>query len=162
MTAPKVSNSCRKAAVSVSRMSSLLGLSRSRFYQLVGEGKFPPPIYNIRTRRPCYSRDLQEICLLIRQTGIAFDNTTIMFNTRRHKTHKRPQQPHVAQKVASAEVEIPNDYNDILEALREMGVQTTSDQITAAIKELYPDGPKDIDEGVMLKELFRFLRKKTA
>jgi len=53
-----------KAAVSVSEMARIVGLSRSRFYGLVNEGVFPPPVYDLRTRRPFYDLDLQQRCLV--------------------------------------------------------------------------------------------------
>ena len=157
----KLSNSCQKTAISVSDMAMAIGLSRSRFYRLMEDGKFPSPIYDLRTRKPFYDERLQEICLLIRQTGIAYDNCRIMFNACRQKPHKSPQAANVAQKIEPTTDDAPNENNDLVEALQEMGVKATSQQIDVAIKEIYPDGQNDIDEGVLLGDLFRFLRKKT-
>ena len=156
----KLSNSCQKTAISVSEMAQAIGLSRSRFYGLMEEGKFPPPIYSLRTKRPFYDERLQEICLLIRQTGIAYDNSRIMFNACRQRPPKRAQTAHVTQTVESETHDTHNDHDDFVEALAEMGVKATSQQIDAAIKELHPDGQDDIDEGVLLRDLFRFLRNK--
>ena len=55
-----------KAAVTVTEMARMVGLSRARFYQLVNEGVFPPPVYSVRTRRPIYVEDLQKVCLEVR------------------------------------------------------------------------------------------------
>lgn len=52
-----------KAAVSVSEMARMMGLSRSRFYQLIGSA-LPFPIYDVATRRPIYDQQLQQTCLL--------------------------------------------------------------------------------------------------
>ena len=38
-----------KSAVSVAEMARMVGLSRSRFYQLVGTA-FPHPLYDVATR----------------------------------------------------------------------------------------------------------------
>ena len=156
----RLSNSCPKSAISVSEMAMEIGLSRSRFYGLMEGGKFPPPIYDLKTRRPFYDERLQDICLQIRQTGIAYDNCRIMFNTIRQKPNERPQTAHVAQTVESETHDTHNDHDDLVEALAEMGVKTTSQQIDAAIKNIYPDGHNDIDEGVLLADLFRVLRNK--
>ena len=40
-----------KQAVSVAEMARMVGLSRGRFYQLVGN-TFPHPQYDLTTRRP--------------------------------------------------------------------------------------------------------------
>ena len=37
------------AAVSVSGVAKMLKISRARFYQLVKEGIFPAPVYDVRT-----------------------------------------------------------------------------------------------------------------
>ena len=158
MTVDNASNSGRKSAVSVLEMARMMGLSRSRFYQLMGSGKIPAPVYNPKTRRPFYDQTLQEICLKIQQTGVAYDNTIIMFNITRQKTHKRSEKADVNQKIESS---MNNEHNDIVEALQEMGVRTNAEAVDAAIKEIYPDGqPNDIDDGVLLRELFRHLRNK--
>ena len=158
MTVDNASNSCRKSAVSVLEMARIMGLSRSRFYQLMGSGKIPAPVYNPKTRRPFYDQTLQKICLKIKQTGIAYDNTIIMFNTARQTTQKRPQKPDVTQTIESP---TDNKYSDIVEALAEMGVRTNVEAVGKAIKQIYPNGQDDVDEGVMLRDLFRHLRKKT-
>ena len=44
-----------KAVVSVAEMARMVGLSRARFYQLVNEGVFPPPLYRIDTKRPFFN-----------------------------------------------------------------------------------------------------------
>jgi hypothetical protein len=52
-----------KAVVTVAEMAHMCGLSRARFYQLVNEGVFPPPLYRIETRRPFFTQEMQETCL---------------------------------------------------------------------------------------------------
>ena len=44
-----------KSVVSVAEMARMVGLSRQRFYQLLGK-TFPFPLYRIATRRPFYTR----------------------------------------------------------------------------------------------------------
>ena len=41
-------------AISVAEMARRLQISRSRLYQLITEGFFLPPIYDIESRRPFY------------------------------------------------------------------------------------------------------------
>jgi hypothetical protein len=56
-----------KEIVSVAEMARMCGLSRTRFYQLVGEGVFPSPVYDLRTRRPFFTEQMQAVCLEVRQ-----------------------------------------------------------------------------------------------
>jgi hypothetical protein len=51
-----------KTVVSVSEMAAMVGLSRARFYQLQGTA-FPIPVYDVATRRPVYTEDMQMVCL---------------------------------------------------------------------------------------------------
>jgi hypothetical protein len=53
-----------KAVVSVAEMARMVGMSRARFYQLLNEGVFPPPLYRIETRRPFFNQQMQETDLL--------------------------------------------------------------------------------------------------
>ena len=52
-----------KPIISVTEMTANLNLSRARFYQLLGQGIFPQPIYDLRTHRPMYDAKLQMVCL---------------------------------------------------------------------------------------------------
>jgi hypothetical protein len=55
-----VENPQRKVAVSVSEMARLVGLSRARFYQLIGTGTFPAPSYDPGSGRPYYDHEQQQ------------------------------------------------------------------------------------------------------
>ena len=46
-------------------MAKLVGLSRQRFHQLMKEGVFPPPVYDIATRRPHYTEEMQQVCMTV-------------------------------------------------------------------------------------------------
>ena len=71
----------QKEAISVAEMSRLVGLSRQRFYQLVGSA-FPPPVYDVASRRPFYTRELQEICLDVRRRQCGINGRPVLFHAR--------------------------------------------------------------------------------
>ncbi len=152
------SNSCLKSVCSVSELAKLLNLSRARFYQLINLGKFPSPVYNIHTKRPCYTQELQEICLRIRRTNIAFDNTPIMFYSPRKKKILPPKIS--APKITDKSIEPNSQYEDFVENLNEMGLTGINyEQVETSIKEKYPNGLPD-DEGTILRDLFNHFRHK--
>ena len=62
-------NEQTKSVVSVAEMARMVGLSRQRFYQLLG-GTFPYPLYDIATRRPFYTEEMQQVCLEVRKTKL--------------------------------------------------------------------------------------------
>jgi len=139
-----------KAVVSVSEMAAALDLSRSRFYQLLDAQILPQPVYDIRTRRPIYPQDLQEKCLAVKQTGIGFNGQYILFYSPRKNPESAPKNS--VQKKGSK-------YQDIREALVQMGLDVSDEQVTKAITDVFPDGIENREQGIILRELFRYFKK---
>ena len=82
-----------KAAVTVAEMARMCGLSRSRFYQLIGSA-FPQPERQPGTGRPIYTEALQEVCLEVRRRNCGIDGKPILFYARRLGTAPiRPKPP---------------------------------------------------------------------
>ena len=68
----------------------MVGLSRARFYQLIGSA-FPFPLYQIVTRRPFFDEDLQQVCLEVRRKNCGIDGKPIMFYARRGGSESLPR-----------------------------------------------------------------------
>lgn len=133
---------------SVSAMARRLKLSRARFYQLLENGVFPPPVYCISTKRPLYPRDLQEQCLNIRRSGISASGRPILFYTPRAKKSKASG-PNRSQL-----------WRVLTDAMGRMGLKVTQKQLTGAVATLYPKGlPDSCDMGPVISSLFRHLRE---
>lgn len=133
-----------KAACSVSEMAQLLSLSRSRFYQLLKQGIFPQPLYDVATKWPFYPHHLQMRCLEIRNTGIGNNRQRILFYTRRKKGASTTKQ------------HIPQRYHVPINVLSQIGVKTTLKQLKVALKNLYPEGLQPhINDGVVIRDLIR-------
>ena len=71
-----------KAAVTVAEMARMCGLSRSRFYQLIGTA-FPRPERQPQTGRPIYTEELQQVCLEVRRRNWGIDGKAVLFYARR-------------------------------------------------------------------------------
>ena len=71
-----------KAAVTVAEMARMVGLSRARFYQLLGTA-FPFPVYDVSTRRPAYVEEQQRVCLEVRRRNCGIDGKPVLFYARR-------------------------------------------------------------------------------
>jgi len=136
---------------SVSAMAQKLKLSRARFYQLLQQGVFPPPVYCVRTRRPLYPRDIQEQCLRIRRAGITAAGQPIFFYAPRVKKSKACQhRSHRSSRV-------------LTDALEKMGLKVTLRQFKRAIGTVYPEGlPETEDMGPVISNLFRHLREEVS
>ena len=75
-------NETVKMIVSKTEMARMVGLSRARFFQLVGTA-FPYPLYDLKTRRPFYPPELQEVCMTVKRQNCGVDGRPIMFYSRR-------------------------------------------------------------------------------
>lgn len=138
-----------KPMISVGEMAQLLGHSRARFYQLQGT-IYPPPIYDIKTRRPFYSTELQQICQEIRETGIGWNGQNIMFYA--------PRNTSMMNKRKSSKTKSPSEYQELTDTLSNMGLTTSEKQVSQAVQKLYPNGIEQEETGVVIRELFRYFK----
>ena len=136
-----------KAVVTVSEMARMVGLSRSRFYQLQKAGVFPVPVYDSVTRRPTYTEELQNICLEVRRRNCGVNGQPVVFYARR----ARPR------KVTSK----PSQHADLIDALQGLGLASVKPaQVSAALKELFPQGTAGVEEAQVVRAVFLRLRRK--
>ena len=150
MNAKKMSNF--KPVISVIEACRMLQLSRSRYYQLIKSGFLPKPKIDERSQRPYYDAALQEKLLECRQTGIGVDGSILMFytpRTQKNTTDKKNKAKRVDPVI-----------KDYVETLKSMGLETTAQDIQDALKEIYPEGTNQEDQGLVVRELFRYLKQK--
>ena len=140
-----------KEVVSVAEMSRMVGLSRARFYQLIGSA-FPHPVYDVETRRPFYGEESQRVCLEVRRRNCGIDGKPILFYAR--------HAPKAVPRGRMACVRNPNV--ELLEGLRGLGVVATSKQVEAAIASVFPRGIKQVDHGEVVRAVFIHLKANGA
>lgn len=141
-----------KAAVTVAEMARMLGLSRARFYQLIGSA-FPYPVYDVATRRPFYDEEAQQKCLEVRQRNCGIDGKPILFYCRRS-----PVSMPIRKK--TMQVTKTKSSSDLLEGLRSLGLVVAQAQVDAAVKQLFPKGIDGVDPGQVVRSIFIHLQKK--
>ena len=141
--------SISKAVVSITEISKILQLSRSRFYQLLQSGFFPKPKYDDRSNRPYYNLELQQKCLECRQSGIGIDGSFMLF----YSARKKETVSDLRKK------KIDPALKEIVETIQTMGLEVTGSQVGKAIQHLYPDGTGEMEQGVVIRELFRHFKQ---
>ena len=147
-----------KAVVTVAEMARMIGLSRSRFYQLVQAGIFPHPCYDLRTRRPLFVEEQQATCIEVRRRNCGVNGDPILFYARRPVA--APSAPHRAAPAARPAVPQPTRHAALLEALTALGLASvTSQQVDAAHRSCFPNGTSGIEEGQVIRALFVHLRQ---
>lgn len=149
-----------KIAVTVAEMARMCGLSRARFYQLIGTA-FPWPVYSLSTKRPYFSEELQKICLDVRRRNCGVDGRPVLFYSRGLSltSKTRPKRKPVAQKAPP-----PDDcLLDILEGVRALGLaMTTYAQVEAAVKSAFPSGTREVPPGEVIRAVFLSLTRQNS
>ena len=141
-----------KVAVTIAEMARMLNLSRQRLHQLIGTA-FPFPVYNVKTRRPFYTEDLQRVCLEVRRRNCGIDGTPILFYARRGGALSSPIKKPKKAKPNSAHVAI-------LDAVKALGlVSATADQVGSAINILFPRGVESADQHEVIRGVFVHLQR---
>jgi hypothetical protein len=143
-----------KVVVTIAEMARMLGLSRARFYQLIGTA-FPYPIYDVRSRRPFYAEDQQRVCLEVRRRNCGIDGKAILFYARRGGAPSAPARKSIKQKS-----KLNKEHLAIIEAVRALGlVGATAVQVGSAIKILFPRGVESADQGEVIRGVFVHLQR---
>ena len=147
-----------KAVVSVAEMARMCRLSRARFYQLQKAGVFPPPIYDVSTRRPLYVEELQEVCLEVRRRNCGINGKPILFYAR--SLASSPAKPRAPKPKLEGK---GKDVSALVDGLNSLGLTTaTAAQVQKVAQELYPKGTEGIDQGEVLRAVFLHLKRKNS
>lgn len=141
-------------------MARRVGLSRSRFYDLVKAGIFPSPVYCIRTRRPMFLTEQQADCLRVKSSNIGVNGEYVLFYSAREQDAQTRRRPRAARNTTAA----PTDETaDLVAGLRALGMSAVTDaQVAAALRSCFEDGWAGRDEGEVLRAVWQHLRRSGA
>jgi hypothetical protein len=129
----------------------MVGLSRARFYELLGTA-FPYPIYDTATRRPFFPPDLQEQCVEVRRRNLGIDGKAVMF-------HRRGREVALPSPKKRSRSKVPDDSRcrEMVAGLRSLGLAgVTAEQVQAALKELGVSG----NGSEVLKAVFLHIKQR--
>ena len=148
-----------KAAISIAEMARAVGLSRARFYQLMGT-TFPWPVYSVSNHRPYYDQKMQNLCLEVRRRNCGIDGKPVLFYAKRIGTTNPIRKSRKTAPPPSPPPKIEPGHDDILDGLRSLGLATaTLPQVTDAVRELFPGGVNNENRGQVLRAVFLRLRR---
>ena len=138
-----------------------LGMSRGRFYELVSEGFFLPPIFLTASRRPTYTRVMAERNLLAMTIGLGVNGQPKVFNRTRRANGERADTGHRPSRQQNDRQRHSNgQLGQLVASLRSLGIDGASDeQVGQAVAELFPDGMSDLAEGDVIRAVYRHLRR---
>lgn len=149
-----------KGAVSVTEMARMVGMSRGHFYSLVKEGVFPAPVYDVRTKRPMFLAEQQQMCLQVRATGVGVDGRYRLFYSERGNGGGPSSRSASARRTGA----VPASPNAaLIDGLKALGLTTVSEQqVASAVATCFPDGINETEEGVVLRAVWQQLRRTNA
>ena len=150
------------AYMTVSAHIEQLGLSRARFYDLVGEAFFLPPIYLLSNRRPVYTADMAQRNTLAKMVGIGVLNGApkVFYRPRRRRADASPAEPRRTRRASPRERGPRNDMGTIVAALRSLGLQSVDeDAVAQVLADLFPGGTDGIEHGDIIRTVYRRLRQ---
>jgi hypothetical protein len=147
----------QQAFVSVSQMAKMVGLSRQRFYQLAGEGVFLSPVYDVATKRPYYTQEMQETNLQVRKRNFGLNNRPVLFYAKRLPSEQSSE----TTKPRSIGKQPADEHRELIDGLKSLGLSTVNTQdLSKALKHLYAKNMPS-DQGQVLREVFVYLMSRT-
>ena len=148
-------NNSLPQAISVSQMAKRLQISRSRLYQLLDEGFFLPPIYDLTTKRPFYSAEMIERNLQAKSQNVGINGKVILFYSLRKNIPAKSKRTLSDVEMMSNSCPVPVE---LMESLKALGLENLTDQqVNSALKTCYPNGV-DQEEDEVLRKVFRHLK----
>lgn len=141
-----------KAAIAVSKMCSLLNMSRSQFYWHVKKGTFHAP-NKLSNGRPFYNASQVEDNLKARELGIGVNGEYVLFYQRDTETPKGASS-------AQPKSKPKQDYTELIDGLSALGLTgLTTSAVADAVDYCYPKGITCEDENDILRTVFRHLKR---
>ena len=142
--------------LSVSEMATVIGLSRSQFNDHVRRGVFPPPVYDINTRRPFYLPDHQRVVVGVRTSRIGVNGKFVLFYDKRQQVASRVSMSRRKEVPSKAVIPL---LDDLMRALADLGMTTvTRADVERAAAEAFPSGVPD-DLSKVVQPIFVNLRR---
>ena len=148
----------QKAAVTVAEMARMVNLSRARFYQLMNEGVFPPPVYVVSTRRPIYVEELQQVCLDVRRRNCGINGRPVLFYARGNPVARTAKPTRKASKAKKRD-----EYPEIRAAVQSLGLTNASaGEVSKAARGLYPNGVEGVNQPEVIRAVFLKLKRQES
>ncbi len=145
-----------KAAITVSEMCSLLGMSRTQFYEHVRRGTFHEP-RRLANGRPFFTAAQVEDNLRAKEMGVGVNGEYVLFYNR------SPRIADTSNQTGNTARPTPKvDHTELIYGLRSLGLTPTQQQVDDAVIAVYPKGFVGIDDTDVLRAIFRHLKRSGA
>ena len=146
--------------VSINQLCSLMGISRSRYYQILSEGLILPPVYAPDSKRPYFTRELAMKNLTVKKNNIGVNGKICIF----YNSNRSPiSSPKINTKNNEKKKNTTNKNTDLLDGLNALGlVNVKPTQVDDALNKCFPNGTDNVDEGEILRQVFCQISKQNS
>jgi len=125
-----------------SEMSEILGISKTRLYDLIRDGILPQPLRNPSNNRPYWSSELADSCRQVVKSRVGLNG--------------QPYTPNRKGKKSTSTTPPRDRHDGLISSLSALGMAASPKQIDEALKSL----PPNLEEGDLVKQIFLRLRQK--
>ena len=148
--------------LSITQMARLLCLSRSRFYQLMSENIFLPPIYSASNKRPYFTSEMAEQNMAVKKNNVGVNGKIVLFYSSRNNsilpTHRKK-----SGKNKSINNIVEDTHKDVKEGLCALGLSGVSNaQIESTLASCFPGGTGGTPEGEILRAVFLSIKRQNS
>jgi hypothetical protein len=149
--------------VSINQLCGLMGVSRSRYYQLLSDGIILPPIYSLESKRGYFTREMAEKNVSVIRNNVGLNGKVCLFYNTNRRAGSSPQKSAKRKQLQHTSIPEKNQYLDVIEGLTCLGLQgVKSSEVASIINKLYPNGTKNEDDGEVLKAVYRAIIKQNT
>lgn len=150
--------------VSIPAMCSLMGISRSRYYQLLTGSFILPPVYSLENKRAYFTREMAERNIAVVRNNCGLNGKICLFYNTSRRAGSSPVKPvKNREQKPKPSPDNKNSYQDMIEGLTQLGLQDVKpSQVESVIRKLYPEGVENQDEGEVLKAVYRAIVKQNS
>ena len=136
--------------ISINQFCSLMGISRSRYYQILSEGLIHPPVYS-DSNRPYFTRELALKNLAVKKNNIGVNGKIcIFYNCNRASFSSAKNNTAKKEKKTTT-----TKHTNLIDGLSSLGIHDiTSSQIDNVLKKCFPNGTNNVEEGEILRSVF--------
>jgi hypothetical protein len=144
--------------VSINQLCNLMGVSRSRYYQILSEGLIHPPVYS-DSNRPYFTRELALMNIAVKRNNTGVNGKICIFY------NCAPSTSSAKNKTVKKEVKkkTTDNHSDLVEGLSCLGINGISNsQIEAALKKCFPNGTDSFEEGEILRQVYCLIKEQNS
>ena len=137
--------------ISINQLCSLMGISRSRYYQILSEGLILPPTHS-DSKRPYFTREMALRNLAVKKNNFGVNGKICLFYNVRDSpiSSSKNNSPKKENKKKTTD-----KNTDMIEGLSCLGLNDIkSSQIEVALKKSFPSGTDYVEEGEILKQVY--------